>query len=211
MHAERHARGLGGRVRQREGIKPQDERGDRRDAHGHRLGVGMQDLADHEAGCDPADRPQHANEWKVACRVFDVVKRDGIRERQRRHVAQRVENQDREERPECGQTGHVPHDCAAHEMQHGQQLFGGDEAIRKDTHEKRRHDRRESGRHIGGPDLGAGEVQRAPQVGPHRDEPRPPDEVLEEHHCGELEPGHGSTRILILRKATRNSCSCRPM
>ena len=88
---------------------------------------------------------------------------------------------------------------AAHEVQDGEQLFGGDEAIREDPHEERGDDRRESGRHIRRPDLGAGEVQRAPQVRPHRDEPRPPDEVLEKHHRRELEPGHGSTRILTLR------------
>src|SRR2546422_142911 len=55
------------------------------------------------------------------------------------------------------------------------------------------------------------EMPRAPEVGPHRDEPRPPHEVLQEHHRRELDLDHGSTLILMLRQATQESCSWRPM
>jgi hypothetical protein len=51
-------------------------------------------------------------------------------------------------------------------------------------------------------DLLIGEVQRLPEIGPHRHEPDAPDEVLEEHHGRQLRASvHFTSRILMLRNA----------
>src|SRR5439155_13934967 len=85
-----------------------------------------------------------------------------------------------------------PHDRSAHEMQDREQLLSGEEAIGEDAHEERRHDGGNGRRRVRPADLRAAEVQRRAEVGPHGDEPRPPDEVLEQHHHGQpyVGPGH---------------------
>src|SRR5438309_1685601 len=125
---------------------------------------------------------------------------DRVGQRQRRHVAQGVHDQGRKEGPERRHRGHVPQDRPTHQMKGGKQLLGGEEPVREHAHEERGHDRGDRGRHVRGADLRTAEMPRAAEVGPHGDEPRPPDEVLEEHHGGEpATRAHGSTRILMVR------------
>ena len=90
-HVERRARRFGRRVRQRERVGRHDDRRAGRDLHRQHERVGVKHFADDDARDDPADRSEHADDRKVARRVRDVVERDRVRERQRRHVAQRVQ------------------------------------------------------------------------------------------------------------------------
>src|SRR5213075_405853 len=57
-------------------------------------------LVGKNARRDPADRAEHANDREVTRRVGHVMERDRVRERQRRHVAERVQNEQRIERRE---------------------------------------------------------------------------------------------------------------
>ena len=80
-----------------------------------------------------------------------------------------------------------------------------EEAIGHHSEEERRDQRGDRGGAVGQADLGAREVQRPGQVGAHGDEPRAPDEVLQEHHRRQPAPdrpsgaAHGSVRTLMSR------------
>src|SRR5262252_3894829 len=55
--------------------------------------------ADEEAGHDPADRPEDADRRELAARILHLAERQRVAQRERRHVAQRVDEQHEIERP----------------------------------------------------------------------------------------------------------------
>src|SRR5439155_16321202 len=99
----------------------------------------------------------------------------------------------------------IPQQAGAHQVEDREQLLGGEETVRYHAHEEGRNQRRDGCGAVRQTDLGPGEMEGLSQVGAHGDEPRPPNEVLEEHHDRETaSDAHLSTRILILRYATRS-------
>ena len=72
-------------------------------------------------------------------------------------------------------------------MEKGENPLGREEPVGDQADEERRDHRRQRGRAVGSPALLSGELQRLQQVGAHGHVPRPPDEVLEEHHHRELQ------------------------
>ena len=99
------------------------------DPHRQHERVGVQHLADDDARRDPADRAEHADDREVARRILHVMERDRIGQRQRRHVAERVQNQQRIERREvvCIDTAHIT--TPPTQMQHREQLLAGEEPV----------------------------------------------------------------------------------
>ena len=142
--------------------------------------------ADDNPGHDPSERSQHADRREFASRIPHLPERQRVREGERRHVAQRVDEHGTVERPEAGAGRCVEQRDAAKQVKHRQQPLGRKEAIGDHADEERRNHRRQRGGAVGEADLLAGKVER-PKPGAHRHVPGAPDEVLEEHHRGELQ------------------------
>src|SRR5439155_26675059 len=121
----------------------------------------------------------------------------------------------RVERGEGGERRGVVHGRGAHDVQHGQDLLGREEAVRHQAHEEGRDDRGNGGGAVGRADLRARKVQRGTQVGGKGHVPRSPEEVLHEHHRGQLQPDRRfhqrSSFTRTLRKATSSSWFCSPI
>ncbi len=81
-------RGTGRCVRQHKRIEAEQDRCSGGDPHRDR-GRLYAELPHDQSGHDPADRPQHPHRGELSRRVGQVMKGDGIRERERRHVAAR--------------------------------------------------------------------------------------------------------------------------
>ena len=115
-------------------------------AHRERQRVGVQHLADHDAGHDPADGAEHADDRKIARRV---LRRGGTRPSWSATAsacsrARRGSAADRTRRRSvCVDTHHMSDGAA--EVQQRQQLFGGEEAVGDHAQEERRHQRRDRG------------------------------------------------------------------
>jgi hypothetical protein len=94
-------------------------------------------------------------------------------------------------------------------MQERQQFFAREKAIRHDPHEKWGNECRDRGRPVRETDLLIGEPQRLAEVGAHRDEPDPPDEILEEHHRRQPRPHrrHFSSLMRMSRRLRTPSWS----
>ncbi len=198
VEAEQHA-GPRGRVERQRGL------------FGDGRHQGAQDEADEQPGHDPAERAEYPDQGKLFFLRLDVVECQAVREAERGHVAQVVEQQEHDEhRGRTRRPGHREHHHTAQQVQHAQHLLGREVAVGDEPQEERRDDGRDRVHRVG-----PVRQRLHPVVGHvHGDRrvPRAPDEELEEHH--RRQPGsnaHGSTRILMLRKATRNSCSCKPM
>ena len=120
---------------------------------------------------------------KLARRILHVVERDRVRERQRRHVAERVRDQQRIERAPIASAStratSAPPPTRCRTASSFSRAKNRSATIPMKNGDTQRRDGR---RAVGEPDLRAGEPQRLAEVRPHRDEPRSPDEVLEEHH-----------------------------
>jgi hypothetical protein len=110
------------------------------------------------------------------------MERQRVAQRQCRHEAQRVAEQDPVERAEVRQRRHIKEQRGAEQVQEGQDPLGREKPVGDQADEERRHHGRQRGCAVGHPGLRAGELERLQQIGAHRDVPRPPDEVLEEHH-----------------------------
>jgi len=74
-------------------------------------------------------------------------------------------------------------------------LLGGGGIVGDQPEEERCHQRRPGHRGVGVPDVGAGEVEGVAEVSPHRHEPGPPDEELEEHHRRQFRLDHGGPKL----------------
>ena len=157
--------------------------------------------ADENTRDDPADGAEHPD-IREAARIGEVMKGNGVRQRQGRHVAQGVQNQERIERRKRRLLRNGPHQSAADQVQPRQQLFASEEAIRHDAHEKGREQRGNCGCTVREADLSIREVQRLTKVRAHGHEPHAPDEVLERHHQGEARPFHRNLRMRTLRRAS---------
>jgi len=131
---------------------------------------------------DPPDGSKNPNEREITTGIAHVVKGDRVRERQRRHVAKRVQNEKRVEGAERRLHRDEIHHDAADQMQHGKQLFAGEIAVGNNAHEEGRHQRCDRGCSVSEAYLPIGEVKRLSEIRSHRDEPHPPDEILEKHH-----------------------------
>jgi len=169
----------------------------------------VEHLPHDDAGHDPSDGAEHPDDGEVAGGILDVMERDRVAERQGGHVTEGVSHEQGIEPGPLGLAGEEPHEARTRQVEHGEQLFGGEEAVRHHPDEKWGDEGREGGGPVGQADLPAGESERLTEIGAHRDEPAPPDEILEEHHRREANPGegHGRTRRRIDRKATRSPWS----
>ena len=179
---ERRARRLGRRVRQRQRVQPEQHGPDRRHPHRQDQRIGVQDPANHDAGHDPADGAEHADDGELPARIAHVVERDRVGQRECRHVAERVGDQRGIERGEGGLRRGEPEEPAPTRCEDCHEAFAREEAIGHHAEEEWRDQRGDRGGAIGQADLRAREMQRPGQVGAHRDEPCAPDEVLQEHH-----------------------------
>ena len=186
------------RVREEQRVHTHHQRSGGGDLHRRGQRVRVKHLADEHSRGDPADGAEHANDREVARRIDDMMERHRVGERQRRHVAERVREEQRIEGAPVGLRRHQPHEPGAGEVQKGEQFFGREKAIGHDAEEERRHERGDGCCTVRQPDLGTGELQRLTQVRPHRHEPGAPDEVLEEHHgaesCARRTLGYASAR-----------------
>ena len=184
---ERCAGGLWRRVRKRQRVQPHHDRGARGEAHRQCLRVGMQHLADDDACDDPADRPQHADRREFAARILHLPERERIAQRQRRHVAERVDEQHGVKSPERRLHRRVEQHSAADHVQRGEDALGREKAVGDHPDEKRRNHRRQRRRPGREPDLLARESQRLPEPRAHRDVPRAPHEILQKHERGQFQ------------------------
>ena len=165
------------------------------DEEHHRLGVGLQELADEGDRRDPAERAEHARDRELLLRVGHVAERHRVRQPERRHVAEHVRQQVPLEprRIVClDRTGDADqHDQRADGVHRSEHALRCEVAVGDQAEEQRRDQRRDrpgrvspaDGRHwpLGGVD------ERASRL-----IPAPPDEELEEHHRaqeGELRHG----------------------
>ena len=203
--AERRARRLGRRVRQRERVQPEQHGPDRRHPHRQDERIGVQYPAHHDAGHDPSDGAEHTDDGELPARIAHVVERDRVGQGERRHVAERIGDQRGIERGEGGLRRGEPEEARAHQVEDGHEPFAREEAIGHHSEEEWRDQRGDRGGSVGQANLGAREMQRPGQVGAHGDEPRAPDEVLQEHHRRQPAPdrpsgaAHGSVRTLMSR------------
>ena len=80
------------RVRQHQAEQPEHDRacGGHSQRHRRRLEA---ERADEEPGDDPADRAEHADRRELAPRILHLVERQRVAQRERRHVAERVDQQ----------------------------------------------------------------------------------------------------------------------
>ena len=142
--------------------------------------------ADGQPGDDPADRPEHADRRELAAGIDHLAERQRVAQRERRHVAQRVDQQHAVEPAEGRLRRRKEEDDAADNVERGEDALGRHEPIRDHADEERRDHRRQRRRAGGQADLLAREVQRLAEPRPHRHVPRAPHEVLQEHHRGQL-------------------------
>jgi hypothetical protein len=110
------------------------------------------------------------------------MERQRVAQRQRRHEAQRVAEQDPVERTEVRQGRHIEEQRGAEQVQKGQDPLGREKPVGDQADEERRHHCRQRGGAVGHPGLRSGELERLQQIGAHGHVPCPPDEILEEHH-----------------------------
>ena len=180
---------LGRRVRQREGEQAEDDRGHRRDPQRRRGRLDAQRAHDQPATIQPIV-PKRRTPGNCFSGLAIWLKAIAFDERERRVVAERVEQQ----HPEEGRgrrDGRDPVEQGRpHQVQHAEQLLGGEEAVGDHADHERRHDRAPGHRAVGERRLGSGEAQALQQVGAHRHEVGAPDEELQEHHRGQLD-AHG--------------------
>ena len=210
-HAERTPGGLRRCGRQREGKQTERDRRARRDLHRQCLRVRLQHLPHHHPRDDPADGAEHADERELPGRILDVVERDRVRQRQRGHVADRIDDQQGIERGERLLRRHEPEHRASRQMQDGKELLGREESVGDHADEERRDQCRDRRRAVREADLLSRELERLSEIRPHRDEPHPPDEVLEEHHHREPGLDHRcSSRMRMLRNQTTSMMSPPP-
>ncbi len=136
MDADRPRRRFGGRVRQQQGIQPHGERGG--GGNQQRLGRRFDSQpADEQAGGDPADGAEHADLRKVARRILDVVERQRVGQRQRRHVAEGVAEQHQVQAAERRQRRCVVEQSGADKVQHCEDLLGREEPVGDHPDKKR--------------------------------------------------------------------------
>ena len=173
-------------MRQRETEDAEDDRRGGGDLH-RTGGVLEPEEADRESGRDPADGAEHADGGELPAGVRHLAKRNRVRERERRHVAERVGEQDDVEDAERRLLRRGEQDDPSRCMQDGEQPFGGEEAVGDHADEEGRDHRRDGRCAEHEADLLALERERAAEVGAERHRPCPPDEVLEEHHRREPE------------------------
>ena len=200
--AERLAGRVRRRVRQQEREESQRHRCAGGDAHGDGGRLEGQ-RPNHESRHDPADGAEHANEGKLLRGVLDVVERDGVRQRQRGHVAERVGDEDGVEGAECRERRGVPEEGATGEVEDAENLLGGEEAIGDHAKEERRHDGTDGHGAVRCADLDAVELECGSEECAECYEPGAPDEVLEEHHDRRVEFGS-----LAAPRAWSVACAC---
>ena len=189
--ARRFGRGGG----QRERVQAQQQRGGGADLHrqggSFDLGIpGLENLADEDAGHDPADGAQHADTGEFAARVLHLVERDGVDQREGRHVQGGVGQHGPEERSGRGHGRGVIQQSGAHDVQHAQHLLRREEAVGHHADEERRDDRAPVRGAVGIADVDAGKAEFR-QVTAHRHHPGAPDEELEKHHRRQLDADLG--------------------
>ena len=186
----------GRRRRQRQGERGEGqggEAGDREDAaerrvHGRAL-LPPEKEDERPARRDPPDGAPQADAAELLLGVLQVMEADRVGQGERRHVGQRVDEHDEEERPERALVREGEHGEAAHEVAQGQEAVGPQVTVGDLAAHEERGDRRDG---LGGEDpadLGPAEVQGAREVEGEQGQPRAPDHVLQEHHHAEA-PGH---------------------
>ncbi len=169
------------RVRQGETEQPEHHRSGGRNLQ-RPCGRLEAERPDEQARHDPADRPEDANQRELAAGIVHLPERQRVAQRQRRHVAERVDQQHDVERTEARlQRREIQHGAAG-DVQRGENALGRHEPIGDHADEERRNDCGDRRRPRREADLLAGEVQRLPEPRPHRHVPRAPHEVLQEHH-----------------------------
>src|SRR6185437_10072396 len=125
---------------------------------------------------EDADGPE------VFFRVVHLAKGERVRERQRRHVAEAVEEDECVERHEMRLPRRSKQEYCAEEVQQSQYLLRREELVGDKPDEERRDDGPDGCSAGGNTDLLTGEVQRLRKPGAEGDIPGSPDEVFEEHH-----------------------------
>ena len=158
--AHAHAAGrLGRRVRQQQAEHRQHDRSRGSQLHRPSRRFDAQ-RADDEAGDDPADRAEHAHRRKLASGIAHLPERQRVRERERRHVEQRVDEHGDVERPEGALRRRIEERDAAGEVQHRQQPLRREKPIGDHADEERRDHRGQRRRPVRQADLLAGKPER---------------------------------------------------
>ena len=154
------------------------------------------EIADDIAGRDPPERAPGPHAREFGAGNAHLMERERVAQRQRRHEAQGVADQRGVEGDEIRQRRHIEEERRAQQMEERENALGGEEPVSNQADEERRDHRGERRRAVGRAALPSGEVQRLQQVGAHRHVPGSPDEVLEEHHHGELQAYLAHTKVV---------------
>jgi hypothetical protein len=97
--------------------------------------------ADDQAGHDPADCAQDPHRGELLVGPGHLAKRDGVHERQSRHVQDHVHEDEREERAERRRRRGGEEQHSTDKVQDAQDLLGGEELVRDEPNDERRSDR----------------------------------------------------------------------
>ena len=147
-----------------------------------------QPLADRDADDDPADGPPDADAAEVTVAVGQVVERDGVGQRERGRVDDRVQQREAEERPVALERRELPDQQAADDVAQREELLGGEVPVRDLPRDPRRNDRPHGADHEHVADLVPAEPAVVREERVQQRQPRPPDGVLQEHHKPQSRP-----------------------
>ncbi len=173
-------------VRQRQRVEAERDGGRRGQLELQRDGFGVQQ-ADGEPGGNPADRPEHPDARELLAGIGHLMERQRVGQRQRRHVAQRVAEQDRVEAAEVGEGRDPQQQRGAKQVQEREDALGREEPVGDQPDEEGGHHGGQRRGAVRDPALLPREPQRLQQVGAHRHVPGSPDEILQEHHYRQLD------------------------
>jgi hypothetical protein len=184
---------LGGRrVRQREAVHGHDqsERGGDHEAdtaalveHLGRVVVhAEQDLAESDAGDDPADGAPESDGTEVAVAVGKIGEGDRVGERHGGRVDQAVDERERQEDLVLVGAGEEVDEHRADEVADGEQLLGGERPIGQLARDEGPGERANGTRHQAHAGLVEGEAAMSHEERVQDGEPGAPDRVLQEHH-----------------------------
>lgn len=170
-----------------EGGDPGDQEDVSAGGHSFDAGFALKDEVERPGGENPTDGTTHAHEAEFLLGVLQMREGDGVRDGDRRHIQQGMDEHEAEEGVEVLDEIHAQDGQTADEMAEGHELLRREVAIRELVAEEDSDNGGDDESAADQSDLRIRELQTVrTHIPPDERQPSPPNEEFEDHHDEEL-------------------------